>query len=134
LFKQKNPLSTTNFISYLSFWWVGPLLRLGWKRPLQLDDIWDLCPEESSEVASNALLREWEKESKRENPSIFRASWRVYGHLFIGSGIIMFLWFGVVIFQIYYLVTAVPSSGEDILLISFVLLFQKTASRIIAFH
>lgn len=38
------PWLTANFISQIGFWWLGPILKKGYKRTLTADDLWTLPP------------------------------------------------------------------------------------------
>lgn len=39
---KRNPLETTNWFFVLTFDWLTPLLFKGLRRPLEVEDIWDL--------------------------------------------------------------------------------------------
>ncbi|KAI9739621.1 MAG: hypothetical protein M1834_006339 [Cirrosporium novae-zelandiae] len=41
-----------SFFSQLTFHWMGPLMRTGYKRPLELNDVWLVNPNRSVEVLS----------------------------------------------------------------------------------
>lgn len=38
--QEECPINRASFLSVLTFWWVNPLINLGYKRPLTLDDMW----------------------------------------------------------------------------------------------
>ena len=40
LCQEECPINRASFLSVLTFWWVNPLIKLGYKRPLTLDDMW----------------------------------------------------------------------------------------------
>jgi ATP-binding cassette subfamily C (CFTR/MRP) protein 1 len=50
------PLATASFISKLTFWWMTPLLLLGYKRSLVAEDLWKM--DESRRAAHLADLFE----------------------------------------------------------------------------
>ena len=50
--QQKNPRETANFISIAFFWWMNPLLALGFKKDLELEDLYAARHEDESEVRS----------------------------------------------------------------------------------
>ncbi|KAG7392329.1 hypothetical protein PHYBOEH_006432 [Phytophthora boehmeriae] len=39
---EDNPLNTANFFSVATIWWLHPLLKRGYKSPLDEDSVWDL--------------------------------------------------------------------------------------------
>lgn len=39
---RRNPLDYTNFLFFLTFEWLTGLVWRGLKRPLELEDLWDL--------------------------------------------------------------------------------------------
>ncbi|XP_031488067.1 ABC transporter C family member 8 [Nymphaea colorata] len=49
-------------ISLFTFSWIDPLLRLGYSRPLVLDDVPELGDEDGAETAYQSFIREWEKQ------------------------------------------------------------------------
>ncbi|XP_030063833.1 ATP-binding cassette sub-family C member 3 isoform X2 [Microcaecilia unicolor] len=59
------PETTAGFLSRLTFWWFTRMAILGYKRPLENKDLWSLNEEDTSNVVTNNLLKEWEKEKSR---------------------------------------------------------------------
>lgn len=45
-----SPEAQAGFLSSIYFTWVAPLLHVGYKRPLELNDIWTVTPDRSVEV------------------------------------------------------------------------------------
>ena len=52
------PLEDANFFSRLSFAFCDPLIRLGYKQPLQADDLWDVPAEFEAERVCEELARQ----------------------------------------------------------------------------
>ncbi|CAI9635119.1 multidrug resistance-associated protein 5 [Alternaria burnsii] len=50
-----SPEYTAGFLSRLSWQWMQPLMRVGYKRPLEKNDIWTVNPDRSAEVLANKL-------------------------------------------------------------------------------
>ena len=48
--QKENPRDTAGFLSVLFFWWMNPILVLGYKRDLELDDLYAPQEEDRSEV------------------------------------------------------------------------------------
>ena len=85
---QKTPKDQANFFSLLTFWWLGKLLRQGYKRTLCGDDLPPLPNEDRTETLVKALEKEWilEVQSSRHRgtrPKLWRSvlkivPWRDY--------------------------------------------------------
>ncbi|OQR74932.1 multidrug resistance-associated protein 4-like, partial [Tropilaelaps mercedesae] len=85
---------TAGWFSSMLFCWLMPLLKLGCKRALTVEDIY-ACPVwEGSQHATDRLQEEWEKElsahgAKGRDPSLLRALWRVYGVRYLLTAILV---------------------------------------------
>ena len=62
---KQNPKKSANIFSILSFWWVGELLAIGSKRPLENEDLFPLLDEDKTRTATEKLQCTWSKESTR---------------------------------------------------------------------
>ncbi|KAG2230070.1 hypothetical protein INT48_005398 [Thamnidium elegans] len=67
------PEEKTNIFGRLTFSWMTPLMQLGYRTPLVMDDLWNLKREDEAEVVSERFQKKWEAEMKKDNPSLFRA-------------------------------------------------------------
>ncbi|XP_053766774.1 ATP-binding cassette sub-family C member 3 isoform X2 [Desmodus rotundus] len=71
LFSPKNvdsnpcPEADAGFFSRLTFWWFTKLAILGYRRPLEEQDLWSLNKEDCSEVVVQRLLEAWKKQQKQ---------------------------------------------------------------------
>ncbi|KAK9802963.1 hypothetical protein WJX72_012534 [[Myrmecia] bisecta] len=80
------PEATTNWVSYVTFAWAGPLMRLGYKQPLQFDNIWDLPPDDRVESVAAKFERFWDQEKQKgEGASLTRACWHTTRGLFLAA-------------------------------------------------
>lgn len=85
------PYDKASIISkYITFFWVTPLLRVGLKRNLQLDDLFENSKEDSSDALGEKLQLEWYKEVQKckklgKKPNLFRVILREHGFWFIMS-------------------------------------------------
>ncbi|XP_022343366.2 ATP-binding cassette sub-family C member 4-like isoform X1 [Crassostrea virginica] len=91
-----NPILTANPLSKLLFWWMNPIFSTGYKRRLEVDDMYNVTQEDASEELGMKLEREWNKEidrKKKENksPSLFRCIFRIFGVQYALLGIIVFI-------------------------------------------
>ncbi|EEU36327.1 uncharacterized protein NECHADRAFT_86969 [Fusarium vanettenii 77-13-4] len=79
--KTALPESTANWLSILLFGWLAPLLRTGYTRPLQTDDLYDMPGNRLAEDHADKLEKCWserlERNSNQKVPSgLF--SWRPF--------------------------------------------------------
>ena len=79
--KDVNPYLTANIFSRITFWWMNKIFITGYKRPLEDEDLFPLLEDDKSEILTERLDVEWEKElSKRERgkkPRFWKALMRV---------------------------------------------------------
>ncbi|XP_041062098.1 multidrug resistance-associated protein 1 isoform X2 [Carcharodon carcharias] len=68
------PELSASFLSRITFWWFTGMTVLGYKRPLEPDDLWTLNKKDKSKVIVPHLVEEWEKECSK----ITRLSEMVY--------------------------------------------------------
>lgn len=80
------PEATANIFSRLTFSWMTPLMKLGYKQPLMMDDLWNLKPEDQAAVISERFEQNWDLEMKKKNPSLLRALWATLGGPFLFAG------------------------------------------------
>jgi ATP-binding cassette subfamily C (CFTR/MRP) protein 4 len=88
--QQKNPREKASFFSIVFFWWMNPLLTLGYRQDLQLEDLYEPRKEDESEVLGDSLEAEWRKEqegTKEKPPSLTRALIRCFGRRYALLGI-----------------------------------------------
>ncbi|RUS69047.1 hypothetical protein EGW08_023190, partial [Elysia chlorotica] len=90
--KNPNPILGANPLSKLTFWWLNPLFRKGYKGWLEESDMYNVCPRDSSKLLGENLQASWIKEmegSKRGGkPSLMRALVRVFGVQYMLVGLI----------------------------------------------
>ncbi|KAG4066137.1 hypothetical protein HA402_010339 [Bradysia odoriphaga] len=63
------PELSSSYPSRLFFRWFDPLALLGFRRPLQYDDLWDIRPEDSSEHVMSEFLRYWNRTVAKCKPT-----------------------------------------------------------------
>ncbi|XP_057569935.1 ATP-binding cassette sub-family C member 3 isoform X5 [Hippopotamus amphibius kiboko] len=59
------PEAGAGFLSRLSFWWFTKLAILGYRRPLEEQDLWSLNKEDCSQMVMQRLLEEWKKQQEQ---------------------------------------------------------------------
>ncbi|KAL1918432.1 uncharacterized protein VTP21DRAFT_3092 [Calcarisporiella thermophila] len=85
---ESQPLPKRNFLSDLVFHWATPLLKVGYKRPLQKEDLYVLNTTQQAEYLSNRLRENWAKETRKTKPSLVRALWATFSSILIVAGIL----------------------------------------------
>ncbi|KAM4711152.1 ATP-binding cassette sub-family C member 4-like isoform 2-T2 [Anableps anableps] len=87
---KKNPAATANILSKIFFWWLNPLFRIGYKRRLEEEDMYEVLQEDRSEVLGQELQRYWDQEVQKaakemRTPGltkvIIQCYWKSYGVL-----------------------------------------------------
>ncbi|KAJ3307548.1 hypothetical protein HDU76_004571, partial [Blyttiomyces sp. JEL0837] len=86
-YEHVSPEVYANIFSRLTFHWVDPLMKLGYEKDLEMDDLWDLRRVDSAEVNSSLFANAWEEERLKKNPSLLWAVAKAYGLLFCSAAI-----------------------------------------------
>ncbi|KAK7729787.1 hypothetical protein SLS53_009203 [Cytospora paraplurivora] len=77
--KLKMPESTANWLSILLFQWLSPVLRIGYTRPLQTDDLYDMPDHRLAEDHADKLERRWAARLERNRSiPVGPGSWRPF--------------------------------------------------------
>eukprot|EP01031_Cornospumella_fuschlensis_P037816 gene37816-45939_t len=63
--KDKNPYEDASWISRMFFFWITPLISLGYFRPLEASDIPPVPKEFSAEVVLSQFQASWDEEVKQ---------------------------------------------------------------------
>lgn len=90
---QKSPVEDANFLSKFFFWWTTPLLRKGFRKKLQLSDVYKAPSFDLADNLSERLDREWDREmaSGKRPPKLMRALARCFLAPFAFFGILLYL-------------------------------------------
>ncbi|KAM9816177.1 cystic fibrosis transmembrane conductance regulator [Syngnathus typhle] len=90
---QKSPVEDANFLSRFFFWWTSPLLRKGFKKKLDLTDVYKAPSYDLAGNLSERLEREWDREvvSAKKKPSLMRALARCFLCPFAFFGVLLYL-------------------------------------------
>ncbi|KAJ1897206.1 hypothetical protein LPJ81_004583, partial [Coemansia sp. IMI 209127] len=75
----QSPEERANIFSLLSFTWMTPLVERGFRKPLQMEDTWELSSMYRPEVATAKFQHNWQAQLRSGRPSLFRATMRTYG-------------------------------------------------------
>ncbi|KAG3089169.1 ABC transporter C family member 1 [Phytophthora idaei] len=66
--EQENPIRSASLFSMVSMAWMQPLISLGAKRPLEREDVWAMCPEDTCEVLRVQFEKELDTINNKETP------------------------------------------------------------------
>lgn len=61
LFQNACPESYSSFPSRLTYIWFDKMALLGYRRPLEVTDLWELNPTERSNLVTPQFDRYWDK-------------------------------------------------------------------------
>uniref|UniRef100_A0A914IDL3 ABC-type glutathione-S-conjugate transporter n=1 Tax=Globodera rostochiensis TaxID=31243 RepID=A0A914IDL3_GLORO len=65
--KKECPEGRVSFLNRITFWWFNGMARLGNKRPLEADDLWNLLKQDRSEYLLERFEKIRTKQLKRNN-------------------------------------------------------------------
>lgn len=78
------PSERASVFSILTFSWMTPMMKYGYKNYVTEDDLWNLAKRDSAGAARNAFQDAWKFELKhRKNPSLWIALYRGFGTAYI---------------------------------------------------
>lgn len=72
-------------LSQCLFWWITPLMNVGFGRPLQEADLPELCVGDQSSNGLARLEKHWGDEVARSSPSLARAIARMFASEMMGA-------------------------------------------------
>ncbi|GAB5365970.1 hypothetical protein AAMO2058_001104200 [Amorphochlora amoebiformis] len=81
----ESPEKTADFFSLISFSWMSPLLRTGFQKPLQPEDIYGLADYDQSKTLTETWNPVWKDHQKRPKTTLTAAISEIWGYKF---------WFG----------------------------------------
>jgi ATP-binding cassette, subfamily C (CFTR/MRP), member 1 len=80
------PMEYADVFSILTFAWMTPMMKYGYKHYLTQDDLWNLRPRDTTRVTGNALQEAWDQELEKKHPSLWIALFRAFsGPYFRGA-------------------------------------------------
>jgi ATP-binding cassette subfamily C (CFTR/MRP) protein 1 len=82
--EKECPAEYSNIFSTLSFGWLTPLMKRGYKTYLTQEDLWDLAERNTSKTNGKKFSLTWEMETRRTNPSVWRALFKSFGKPYLG--------------------------------------------------
>ncbi|KAK6367899.1 ATP-binding cassette glutathione S-conjugate transporter ycf1 [Exophiala oligosperma] len=82
------PYEYADVFSILTFGWMTPMMKFGYKNFLTQDDLWNLRPRDSTKVTGDLLQEAWEIELKKKKPNLWIALGRAFGGPYIRGAFI----------------------------------------------
>ncbi|KAL8676645.1 MAG: hypothetical protein Q9186_006856 [Xanthomendoza sp. 1 TL-2023] len=73
------PIEYADVFSMLTFGWMTPLMKYGYKDFLTQDDLWNLRNRDSTKATGGALRDAWDLELEKKHPSLWIALFRGFG-------------------------------------------------------
>lgn len=67
--QEKNPLENGNIFVFLSFSWLFKIFRRGYKKELELNDIYNCLEEDNSRTLGNLIYKLWQIENEKNDNS-----------------------------------------------------------------
>ena len=78
--EEECPVEYATVFSLLTFSWMTPMMRFGYKEYLTEDDLWALSKNDATSATGSAFDRAWDYELKnRKHPSLWVALFKSYG-------------------------------------------------------
>ncbi|KAI8344113.1 multi drug resistance-associated protein MRP [Chlamydoabsidia padenii] len=83
-----NPEESSSIFNRLLFLWMSPMIQKGYKKPLTMEDLWNLQHEDQSRSLSEQFEKDWNRELKRKSPSLARAVAKTCGGKYALAGLL----------------------------------------------
>ncbi|KAK3676345.1 ATP-binding cassette glutathione S-conjugate transporter ycf1 [Recurvomyces mirabilis] len=82
------PVEYANIFSALTFGWMTPMMRYGYKEFLTQDDLWNLRPSDTTRNTSATFEESWAYELEKKKPSLWIAMFRSFGGPYFWGAVI----------------------------------------------
>ena len=73
------PIEYADIFSILTFSWMTPMMKYGYKEFLTQDDLWNLRRRDTSKATGDTLEQKWADELEKKRPSLWIALFRGFG-------------------------------------------------------
>ena len=73
------PIEYADVFSILTFSWMTPMMKYGYKQYLTQDDLWNLRKSDTTQAAGKVLADAWADELEKKRPSLWVALFRGFG-------------------------------------------------------
>ncbi|KAE8553094.1 hypothetical protein EYB25_004473 [Talaromyces marneffei] len=82
------PFEYADIFSVLTFSWMTPMMKYGYKHFLTQDDMWNLRERDTTKTTSSLLEDSWGIELEKKSPSLWIALFRAFGGPYMRGAII----------------------------------------------
>lgn len=82
------PYEYANVFSVLTFGWMTPLMKRGYKHFLTQDDLWNLRKRDTTKECGTAFQKAWDIELQKKRPNLWIAMFRSFGGPYLRGAII----------------------------------------------
>ncbi|KAK5677390.1 ATP-binding cassette glutathione S-conjugate transporter ycf1 [Elasticomyces elasticus] len=82
------PVEYANIFSRLTFGWMTPMMRYGYKEFLTQDDLWNLRKRDSTHSTSTTFEEHWNEQLERKKPSLWIALFSSFGGPYFRGAVI----------------------------------------------
>ena len=73
------PIEYADVFSVLTFGWITPMMKYGYREFLTQDDLWNLRRRDTTKVTGSVMNESWAIELDKKNPSLWLAMFRGFG-------------------------------------------------------
>lgn len=82
------PMEYADVFSILTFGWMTPMMKFGYKHYLTADDLWNLRHRDTTKVTGDLLQKAWDSELEKKKPSLWIALAKAFGGPYLRGAII----------------------------------------------
>lgn len=82
------PIEYATFFSVLTFSWMTPMMKYGYKEFLTQDDLWNLRKRDTTQATADAFERAWDEQLEKKNPSLWIAMAQAFGGPYLRAAFI----------------------------------------------
>ena len=82
------PIEYADVFSILTFGWMSPMMKYGYKQFLTQEDLWNLRERDTTRVTGEIMQETWDWQLQKKHPSLWIAMFRAFGGTYLRGGII----------------------------------------------
>lgn len=82
------PIEYADVFSILTFSWMTPMMKYGYRHFLTQDDLWNLRERDTTRATGRAMAESWAIELEKKNPSLWIAMFRAFGGPYLRGAMI----------------------------------------------
>jgi hypothetical protein len=83
--RNVSPEDSYNVFGKITFYWMDSLMKLGYKKVLTIQDLWELRSQDRTEENSEKFSDAWTLELLKKKPSLLKATFKAYGLMFLSA-------------------------------------------------